>query len=154
MKRSKNLSDFSRRLRRLACPLAISCVLAGWPALAQSVNTIVSINDPEGLAIDAAGTFYVASRALSTISKVAPGMPITTFVGGINQARDLVFDRAGNLYVVRTDANSNALTAASILRIAPNGAMTTFAAQVGGPLAVDANDNIYGVRSPVWSPSR
>ena len=145
MKRSKNLSDFSRRLRRLACPLAISCVLAGWPALAQSVNTIVSINDPEGLAIDAAGTFYVASRALSTISKVAPGMPITTFVCGINQARDLVFDRAGNLYVVRTDANSNALTSASILKIAPNGAMTTFAAQVGGPLAVDANDNIYGV---------
>ena len=69
---------------------------------AGAVSTFVSsgLDDPYGLAFDAAGNLYVANYGNNTISKVTPAGAVSTFVSsGLDDPDGLAFDAAGNLYV-------------------------------------------------------
>ena len=75
---------------------------------AGAVSTFVSsgLDDPDGLAFDAAGNLYVANDGNNTISKVTPAGAVSTFVSsGLDDPDGLAFDAAGNLYVAN-DGNT------------------------------------------------
>ena len=67
---------------------------------AAVVSTFASgINNPSGLAFDAAGNLYVSNFSANTVSKVTPAGAVSTFASGFNQPYGLAVDAAGNLYV-------------------------------------------------------
>ena|GEM_PF-465209 len=94
------------------------------------------MNEPAGMAVDAAGNLYFADRANRRIRRIAADGNITTIAGNGQAGSDgddgpalqasfrepsqLIFDTAGNLYV--SDAAAN-----RIRRITPAGIITTYA---------------------------
>src|SRR5437867_4363771 len=88
-----------------------------------------------GLALDRSGNLFVEDA--NTIFKFTPDGKKNTFATGINPG-DLVFDRAGNLFV--TDPGSD-----SILKFTPDGKKSTFATEISGPgdMAFDAAGNLF-----------
>ena len=92
------------------------------PPSAPTVSTFVGsgLDDPAGLAFDAAGNLYVANYGNNTISKVTPAGAVSTFVSsGLNDPAGLAFDAAGNLYVANYGNNT-------ISKVTPAGAVSTF----------------------------
>src|SRR5438552_16436005 len=85
------------------------------------------------MAVYGAGNLLAADG--NTIFKFTPDGKKNTFATGINPG-DLVFDRAGNLFV--TDPGSD-----SILKFTPDGKKSTFATEISGPgdMAFDAAGN-------------
>ena len=125
-------------------------------------------NNPQGIAVDKAGTVYVADTGNSVIRKITPDGTVTNYVGvpgetgcidgkvavaKFDHPKGLTFDAAGNLYVA--DAENNV-----IRKITTNGVVSTLAgtrgragyvdgegttAQFNWPfgLAVDSATNVY-----------
>ncbi len=116
--------------------------------------TEAQLNNPQGVALDAAGNLYIADLGNSVIRRVAPNGIITTVAGDGSGAYAIAVDAAGNLYVAAGGANL-------IRTIAPSGATTIVAgngdggysgdggpataARLFGPygVAVDATGNLY-----------
>jgi streptogramin lyase len=66
-------------------------------------RTIVSSEDPVGIALDTSGNLYVAGFNNNTVSVFAPGTSTTpkfSFSSGMTEPIELTFDSSGNLYVV------------------------------------------------------
>ena len=104
-------------------------------------NAFVSaLDEPDGLAFDAAGNLYVANDRNNTISRIARAGIISTFVvGGLDHPDGLAFDAAGNLYVANYGNNT-------ISKVTPAGAVSTFVSSgIDEPegLAFDAAGNLY-----------
>jgi sugar lactone lactonase YvrE len=99
--------------------------------------------NPAGVVMDSAGNAYVADRNNLTIRKITPGGVVTTFAGtaGVHgfggdgavvdgtgtaarfeDPTGLAIDKAGNLFVVETNART-------IRKITPAGVVTTFAGE-------------------------
>ena len=116
--------------------------------------TAAELNDPEGMALDAAGNLYIGDLGNAVIRKVAPNGIITTVPGDGTWADAIAVDAAGNLYIAVGGANV-------VRRIAPSGVTTTIAgtgvagysgdgglataARLYSPygVAVDATGNLY-----------
>jgi hypothetical protein len=105
------------------------------------------------LAFDRSGNLYVGNSGTgtvprpATIEKVTPAGTKTTFATLQSTLLGAIaFDGAGNLF---------ASTGFSIVKIAPNGAQSTFASNVPGswPLAFDALGNLYVGSNPIGAPS-
>jgi sugar lactone lactonase YvrE len=107
--------------------------LAGAPGSADGAGSAARFAQPAGVAVDGAGTVYVADTVGDTIRKVTPGGVVTTLAGlagalGIDDGtgsaarfmgpRAVAVDRAGNACVLDT---------CSLRRVTPKGAVTTLA---------------------------
>src|SRR5665213_2875262 len=152
-----------------AQPLSITTI-AGYPGkgFANGAGPGALFSTPQGVAVDGAGTIYVADTGNNIIRKVTSGGVSSTLAGtagitgssdgtgpaaSFNQPSGIAVDGAGNVYV--SDYGS------SIIRqITPGGAVATIAGQAGVTgsinntgtnalffhpmgLAVDSATNIY-----------
>jgi len=132
--------------------------------------TEASLDDPHGMAIDAAGNVFIADSTNNRVRRIDPHGIITTVAGtgalvssgdagpapeaGLIDPQGVLLDGAGNLYIAETGAHR-------IRRIDANGIITTFAgtgqpgssgdggpattAQLNDPLGmvIDSLGNIY-----------
>ncbi len=111
---------------------------------------------PEGLAIDATGTLYVADTGNHTIRKITEAGDVTTFAGtpgtrghtdGLGTAAlfdsptSLAIDLGGNLYVA--DYGNS-----TVRKISPSGAVTTVAGAPGTPGHIDGNFSVARFFTP------
>jgi sugar lactone lactonase YvrE len=134
--------------------------------------TQASLSEPDGIAFDRAGNYYVADQVNNSVRKVTPSGVITLFAGSgvptytgdggqasaanLNGPRGLAFDAGGNLYIADTSNNV-------IRMVTPSGVISTVVGASpgspgyggdGGPataatlnaprgLAFDAQGNLY-----------
>src|SRR5207253_6573451 len=82
-------------------------------------GTQAQLNLPYGLAVDAAGTLYIADLGNNRVRRVTADGIITTVATGAPLAtpRNLAVDAAGNLYIAEFDGHR-------IRRVSPNGTVT------------------------------
>jgi hypothetical protein len=115
---------------------------AGWPGGSGNVDgtgSAARFYAPTGVAVDRAGTVYVADRYNSTIRKITPAGEVTTLAGSAGQQgsadgtgsaarfywpNGVAVDNSGTVYVADT---SNF----TIRKITPAGEVTTLAGSVG-----------------------
>jgi hypothetical protein len=142
---------FNHMIRKIT-PAGVVTTLAGLAGASGSTDatgTAARFSQPEGVAVDSAGTVYVADRSNHTIRKVTPAGVVTTLAGlagapgstnGTGSAArffgpaGVAIDGAGTVYVA--DASNNA-----IRRITADGVVTTLAGVAGASGAVDGVGN-------------
>ena len=113
--------------------------LANTPGTTDGTGSAARFNSPQGVAVDGAGTVYIADTLNHTIRTISPGGVVTTLAGlagaggntdgtgsaaRFRQPRGLAVDTTGAVYV----ADSSNFT---IRKIAPGGVVTTFAGLAG-----------------------
>jgi uncharacterized repeat protein (TIGR03803 family) len=96
------------------------------------------INEPVGLAFDAAGNLFVSAFGNGTVQQVTPGAVQSTFASGLNKPWGLAFDSNGNLFVTVSGSGE-------VLKFTSSGAESTFASGLSEPLglAFDAFGNLF-----------
>src|SRR5262249_3236034 len=89
---------------------------------------------PQGIAIDSAGTLYIADTNNNRVRKVDPATGvIRSLPQKLDQPTDITVDAANNLYVVDRS---------NLTKIAVNGEATTIGA-AGTAVAIDGSRNVY-----------
>jgi streptogramin lyase len=69
---------------------------------AGQLRPLADIAGPVGLAIGRSGDLYVAQPQAHRVSRVTPAGQASEFARDLNEPRDPVFDRHGNLYIAET----------------------------------------------------
>src|SRR6478609_8579702 len=123
-----------------------------------SVGAAAQFSEPAGLVISKSGVLYVADNGNSLIRQISPAGVVSPFVGTADQVGEsngstlvpavtfnlpqgLALDSAGNVYVADYGG-------ATIRKITPAGAVTTFAGKAGTVGAVDGTGTSAQFRSP------
>jgi sugar lactone lactonase YvrE len=112
-------------------------------ALEPTVSTFATgMSFARGLAVDATGRLYCSQRNVGTIVRCTPpNNTMSPFASGISDPIDMVFDDAGNLFVVDFD---NSGSNGHIYKITPAGTKTVFKSLSGySCLTRDAAGNLY-----------
>jgi sugar lactone lactonase YvrE len=152
------VADTSNNAIRKITPAGVVTTLAGGgaPGATDGTGTAARLHEPRGIAIDSAGTLYVADYENEMIRKITPAGVVTTLAGKADVAGDadgvgtnatfrapmgIAVDTTGVVYVA--DGGNRA-----IRRISADGTVTTVAT-TGSALsqprgvAVDANGVLY-----------
>jgi sugar lactone lactonase YvrE len=152
---------WNHRIRKITPAGEVSTFAGGEEGFADGVGGAARFHYPSDIAIDAAGTLYVADTVNDRIRKITPAGEVSTLAGGeegfadgvgddakFNRPSGIAGDAAGNLYVVDTENHR-------IRKITPAGEVSTLAG--GGTddtgidarfylpsgIAVDAAGNLY-----------
>jgi sugar lactone lactonase YvrE len=144
------IGDTNNHTIRTITPGGVVTTLAGLAGSSGSTDGTggaARFNGPRGVAVDSAGTLYVADTNNHTIRKIAPGGVVTTLAGlagssgsadgtgsaaRFNRPGGVAVDGAGTLYVADTGQSI-------IRKITPGGVVTTLA---GFPGAFGWNDAV------------
>ncbi len=125
------------------------------PEAIEASRTVIAsgLTNPSGLAFDTNQNLYIANFGLGLvaegyINKLSSGGSLSTIAefGIIRNPQALAFDVAsGALYVANFDNSYVGPKPGSIVRIAPDGGISTLPVSVNGPIgiAVDASSNLY-----------
>ena len=111
-----------------------------WSALNNTVTTQVSIFQPAGVAVDAAGNVYIADDYSAIKKWTAAKNMLTTLVSGLNAPAGVAVDGAGNVYIADT------FNGAIKKWTAANNTVTTLVfTGLNRPesVAVDSSGNVY-----------
>ncbi|MBO9540923.1 hypothetical protein J7643_10070 [bacterium] len=152
-------ADYGNSTIRKITPAGVVSTLAGTALATGSVDATgaaARFNRPYGIAIDAAGTLYVADTENHTIRKISPSGDVSTLAGqagatgSVNangsaarfyEPTDMAVDAAGNLYVA--DSSNH-----MIRKVTPAGDVTTVAGQAG----VMGSANGVGTAATFYAP--
>jgi uncharacterized protein (TIGR03437 family) len=125
-------------------------VVAGGGSFSTSLGdggqaTKAYLNDPRGLAVDAAGNLYIADFGNNRIRKVTPNGTITTLQAGLAGPCGVALDAAGNLFVTEFSGNTLRMvrTDGSIATVAGTGSFGS--SGDNGPATQAALGSPYGV---------
>jgi streptogramin lyase len=132
--------------------------LAGCAGNAEGTGSAARFSNPAGVAVDSAGSLYVADSANHTIRQVTPAGGVSTLAGVMpgsygsvdgtganarfNGPSGVVVDSAGNVYVA--DSNNQTLR-----KTTPAGVVSTLAGQTGSTGGADGT----GADARFWWPS-
>jgi gliding motility-associated-like protein len=145
------VTEYGNQLIRKIDPQGIVSTFAGKGSAGSNngKGTDAAFNNPEGIAVDAAGNIYVADSGNSLVRKIDPQGNVMTIAGGgllatFNKVYGVAVDLLGNIYIA--DAGNQ-----RICKIDVNGVLTTLAGGAGlangftYPLgmSIDASGNLY-----------
>ncbi|OFW28432.1 MAG: hypothetical protein A3G76_04800, partial [Acidobacteria bacterium RIFCSPLOWO2_12_FULL_65_11] len=129
---------------------------AGTPGSTDDTGSLARFSAPQGVAVDNAGTVYVADTGNHTIRKITPAGVATTFAGlagspgstdetgslaRFSSPRGVTVDSTGTVYVADTGNHT-------IRKITAAGVVTTVAGSAGSPGSTDATGNAARFSSP------
>ena len=106
----------------------------------KAATAVVSgLNQPRGIAFDAAGNLFVAVHGDSNVLKITPDGTRSTYASDIFRPSGLAFDGNGNLFVA-----SGAPGSGNVVKVGPDGTKSVIAS-VANPYAmvIDAFSNLY-----------
>jgi len=103
----------NNRIRKITPAAVVTTLAGGDRGNADGQGAGAQFNDPEGIAVDAAGNVYVADTCNHAIRRVTPGGAVTTLLRLSNESSTtlsgyctdanapagIVVDNAGNIYV-------------------------------------------------------
>ncbi|HSA11776.1 MAG TPA: hypothetical protein P5205_15555 [Candidatus Paceibacterota bacterium] len=136
------VADGNNHTIRKVTPQGVVTTLAGLPGLTggqDGQSGEARFNSPCGLALDNAGTLYVADKMNHTIRAITPAGLVTTLAGGLglcgsndgtgsaarfSHPTGVAVDGAGNVYVADADNST-------IRKVTPSGVVTTLAGMAG-----------------------
>jgi sugar lactone lactonase YvrE len=137
---------FNNTIRKLSAGVVSTLAgTAGVSGGADGTGAAAQFNHPSGVAVDVAGTIYVADALNHSVRRVTAGGVVTTLAGsaGVSGATDGTGSAARFNYPVglRVDASGTIYVAdngnSTIRRVSAAGAVTTFAGAPASPGAAD-----------------
>lgn len=148
----------NHRIRKVTPDGTVTTFAGSTNGSANGVGTAAQFSNPDDIAIDSNGDFYVADRGNNQIRKITASGTVTTLAGSTTSGmvdgqgtaarfyspRNVAVDASGNVYV--GDGNNNVY---GIRKITSGGVVSTLyqSTSITGPstrgLAVDGNGTLY-----------